>query len=181
VKPTTKRTLVTYAAAFAGMTVAIGFLLQIAPPPPGRPPQNQELSREAVSAILDTSIVCFGVAYTVGRILYSLLGLKSESQLVREVSGQHMPFLHWFAAAVILGIHAPKVVSGTGRPLDWLLATVGLIWLVISGRHVLRALRSIRPFGLSFGERIDRSEWEELPETLSGLEIGEERTDRRDF
>jgi hypothetical protein len=181
VNPATKRTLVTYAAGFAGVTVAVGFSMLISPPPRGRPPQNRELSREAVSAVLDTFIVCFGVAYTVGRVLYSLLGLKSESQSVREVSGQHMPFMHWFAAVFLLGIHAPKVVSGTGRPLDWLMTTVGLLWLAISGRAVLRALPSIHPFGLIFGGGIDRSERENIPETLSGLEIGEERTDRRDF
>jgi hypothetical protein len=108
-------------------------------PPPGAP---SVLDNRSASVIATTCLLFFGTVYLTGELLYRRLGEKSEQMRLRELRRQHLPLVGFLAGACVAYWPFTYVVHGTAKPLDWLILSVGLLFLVGSIPGLIVAFRS---------------------------------------
>jgi hypothetical protein len=130
----------------SGLFMAAAMSLE-EPTPVLRPPGGRLVRDDRSAGVTATTcLLFFGTVYLTGEILYRRLGEKSELIRVKELRRQHLPLIGFLAGAAVSYWPFMQVVHGTAKPLDWLLLSVGLLFLVGSIPGLFLALRSRVPY-----------------------------------
>jgi hypothetical protein len=130
----------------SGLFMAAAFSLE--EPKAALPPGGGQLVRDDRSAgvTATTCLLFFGTVYLTGEILYRRLGEKSELIRVKELRRQHLPLVGLLAGAAVSYWPFMQVVHGKAKPLDWLLLSVGVLFLVGSIPGLIQAFQSRVPY-----------------------------------
>jgi hypothetical protein len=130
----------------SGLFMAAAFSLE-EQTPVLRPPGGQLVGDDRSAGVTATTcLLFFGTVYLTGEILYRRLGEKSELIRVKELRRQHLPLIGLLAGAAVSYWPFMQIVQKTARPLDWLLLSVGLLFLVGSITGLIQAFQSRVPY-----------------------------------